>query len=149
MYDSSGSIPNTEQKAMVEVEAGSKGTEKMLVCTLKLYQRAHKEMKKNNLLEGEVKRMAKKIKYSMLTSIKQGLSSYDNNEDMPVCWLDLLSVSRVSKEEGISTEELSQSYCPVGIYVGILKNVIDLGRPSFPTLNRIIPRTVTLGCIKE
>ena len=61
MYDGSGSIPSTEQKAMVEVEAGSKGTEKMLVCTLKLYQRAHKEMKKNNLLEGEVKRMAKKI----------------------------------------------------------------------------------------
>ena len=51
MYERSGAIPSTEQKAMVEMEAGIKGTEKMLLCTLKLCQRAqqektHKEMKK-------------------------------------------------------------------------------------------------------
>lgn len=51
MYEGLGSIPSTEQKDMIEMEAGNKGTENMLVCTLKLYQRAHqkkthKEMKK-------------------------------------------------------------------------------------------------------
>lgn len=80
MYEGSGSIPSPEQKTIVEMEAGSKGTEKMLLCTLTLCQRiqqekTHKEMKKKPIKGWGEKN--KKIKSSVITSIKQGLSLYD------------------------------------------------------------------------